>query len=63
MKNRLRDPSKICALEFKEEFRRFGICSVSATIDDDRPISAVRRFTPCGASREKNTVSLASTNL
>jgi len=37
-KNRPTDPSKICALEFKREFRRFGICSVSATIDDDRSI-------------------------
>ncbi|MET4291218.1 hypothetical protein ABIB06_002567 [Bradyrhizobium sp. LB8.2] len=31
MKNRLPDPSEICALEFKGEFRRFKICSVSAT--------------------------------
>jgi hypothetical protein len=37
--NRLHDPSKICALEFKGEFRRFGIWSVSATIDIDWPIS------------------------
>jgi hypothetical protein len=33
MKNRLPDPSEICALEFKGEFCRFGICTVSATID------------------------------
>jgi hypothetical protein len=32
MKNRHPDPSEICALEFKGEFRRFGIGSVSATI-------------------------------
>jgi hypothetical protein len=32
MKNRLPDPSEICALEFKGEFRRFEICAVSATI-------------------------------
>jgi len=31
-KNRLADPSKIRALEFKSEFRRFRICSVSGTI-------------------------------
>jgi hypothetical protein len=35
MKNRLPDPSEICALEFKGEFRRFKICSVSATIGID----------------------------
>jgi hypothetical protein len=45
MKNRLADPSEICALEFKGEFRRFGICSVSATIDIDRSI-----FKICGDS-------------
>jgi hypothetical protein len=31
-KNRLPDPSEICALDFKREFRRLGICSISATI-------------------------------
>jgi hypothetical protein len=35
MKNRLPDPSKICALDFKKEFRRSAICSVSQTIDID----------------------------
>jgi hypothetical protein len=34
-KNRLADPSKIRALDFKREFRRFGICAVSATIGID----------------------------
>jgi hypothetical protein len=37
-KNRLTDPSKIRALDFKQEFRRFAICSVSATIGIDRSI-------------------------
>jgi hypothetical protein len=37
-KNHLPDPSESCALEFKEEFRRFRICSVSATIGIDRSI-------------------------
>jgi hypothetical protein len=32
-KNRLADPSEICALEFKEKFRRSAICAVSPTID------------------------------
>jgi hypothetical protein len=32
LKNRLQDPSEICALDFKEKLRRFKICSVSATI-------------------------------
>jgi hypothetical protein len=31
-KNRLPNPSDICALDFKREFRRLGICSISATI-------------------------------
>ncbi|MGB6549199.1 MAG: hypothetical protein WBF24_10285, partial [Xanthobacteraceae bacterium] len=34
-KNRLPNPSEIFALDFKREFRRFKICSVSATIDID----------------------------
>jgi len=34
-KNRLPDPSKNWALEFKREFRRFGIGLVSATIRVD----------------------------
>jgi hypothetical protein len=34
-KNRLTDPSENRALEFKGEFRRFGIRSVSATIAND----------------------------
>jgi len=38
MKNRLSDPSEISALEFKGEFRRFRICSVSTTIGIDRLI-------------------------
>jgi hypothetical protein len=31
-KYRLPDPSEICALDFKREFRRLEICSISATI-------------------------------
>jgi hypothetical protein len=38
MKNRLPDPSEIFALEFKGEFRRFKISSVSATIGIDLSI-------------------------
>jgi hypothetical protein len=37
-KNRLFDPSETCALDFKGEFRRSAICSVSTTIDVDRTI-------------------------
>jgi hypothetical protein len=37
-KNRLLDPSETCALDFKGEFRRSAICSVSTTIDVDRTI-------------------------
>jgi hypothetical protein len=32
-KNRPPDPSEICALDFKGEFRQSAICSASATID------------------------------
>jgi hypothetical protein len=45
MKNRLPEPSEICALELKGEFRRFGICSVSATIGINWSISEI-----CGES-------------
>jgi hypothetical protein len=38
MKNRLPDPSEICALDFKREFRRSAVCSVSETIYIDRSI-------------------------
>jgi hypothetical protein len=37
-KNRLADPSENCALDFKREFRRSAICSMSATIGIDRSI-------------------------
>jgi hypothetical protein len=37
-KNRIPDPSEICALELKGEFRRSAMGSVSETIDIDRPI-------------------------
>jgi len=43
MKNRPPDPSEISALEFKGEFRRFKIFSVSTTIDIDRPIFKTSR--------------------
>ena len=51
MENRLPDPSEICAPEFKGEFRRFGIGSVSATIETNWSIfSDGRRL-----SRTKNS--------
>jgi hypothetical protein len=37
-KNRFLDPSQRSALDFKREFRRSAICSVSATIGIDRSI-------------------------
>jgi hypothetical protein len=37
-KNLLGDPSEICALDFAEQFPRFRICSISATIGIDRSI-------------------------
>jgi hypothetical protein len=42
MKNRLPDPSEICALEFKREIQRLEISSVSATIGVNRSKSCVR---------------------
>jgi len=37
LKNRLRDPSEIHALEFNGEFWQSAICSVSAAIGIDWP--------------------------
>ena len=37
-KNRLTDPSENRALDFKHEFGRAAVCSVSATIANDRSI-------------------------
>jgi hypothetical protein len=53
-KNRLTDPSKIRALEFKREFRRFRICSVSGAIGIDRSILAdSAKMTGWTGSRKK----------
>jgi hypothetical protein len=58
VKNRLADPSEVCALEFKEEFRRSAICSVSATIGINRFDSAhPTDYVAVGSPAEK-TVSL-----
>jgi hypothetical protein len=51
VKNRLPNPSENCALDFKREFRRFGICSVSPTIGIDWSI--------LGLFRESSVSSLA----
>lgn len=56
-KNRLTDPSEICALEFKHEFRRFTICSVSTTIGVNRSIFAIHGSEPRSAAHQKKTVS------
>jgi hypothetical protein len=58
-KNRLADPSEICALEFKEEFRRSAICSVSATIGINRFDSAHPTDNVAIGSPAENTVRLA----
>jgi hypothetical protein len=57
MENRLLDPSKICALEFKGEFRRFKIRSISATIGIDRSDfdSAATNRDPLGAGERPST--------
>jgi hypothetical protein len=56
MKNRLADPSEICALEFKGEFRRFKICSISATIGIDWSIFDIRAVLSRLAPSAKRTV-------
>jgi len=56
IKDRSPDPSKIWALEFKLQFRRFEVSSISATIDDDRSIftsSIPQRI----SHQQRNTVS------
>jgi hypothetical protein len=58
VKNRLGDPSGIRALEFKREFRRSAISSVSATIDVDWSIFGIRHPDRRSASLQKNTVSI-----
>ena len=56
-KNRLPDPSEICALDFKAEFRQFGICSVSATIGINWSILFVVGRDSVVGSAVKKTVS------
>lgn len=60
MKNRLADPSEICALDFKHEFGRSAICSVSATIGIDRSILADSARTTGWTGSRKKTVSPSS---
>jgi len=57
-KNRLADPSEICALEFKEEFRRSAICAVSPTIGINRFDSAHPTDNVTIGSLAENTVRL-----
>jgi hypothetical protein len=62
LKNRLSDPSEICALDFRRECRRSKNSSVSTTIDIDRS-----SFGNLGQPRShqpgrKNTVSLEGRN-
>jgi len=60
-KHRRPDPSEICALEFKGKFRRFGVCSISTTIEINRSILCVLRRDPCDRISKKNTVSITRT--
>jgi hypothetical protein len=60
MKNRLADPSEICALDFKHEFGRSAACSVSATIGIDRSILADSARTTGWTGSRKKTVSPSS---
>jgi hypothetical protein len=59
-KNRLADPSEISALDFKREFRRFRIRSVSGTIGIDRSILA-RSARMAGQTRSVKPSALATT--
>jgi hypothetical protein len=54
------NPSKIRALEFKGEFRRFGNYSVSRTIDDNRSIFQDKHHDMLVRFGAKNTISLGS---
>src|SRR5258708_36019469 len=56
-KNRLPNPSETCALEFKEEFRRSVMRSVSATIDVDCSILLKTFHEGSVASLAQKTVS------
>jgi hypothetical protein len=60
MKNRLADPSEICALDFNHEFGRSAVCSVSATIGIDRSILADSARTTGWTGSRKKTVSPSS---
>jgi hypothetical protein len=53
MKNRLPGPSEIRDLDFKREFRRLGIRSVSATVGINRLIFDIRRNARPSAGRRK----------
>jgi hypothetical protein len=55
-KNRLPDPSEIPALDFKEEFRRSAICSISATIGIDRSIFLKSPMTPASSEKTVSAV-------
>jgi hypothetical protein len=57
LEHRAPDPSEICALEFKGEFRRFGACLVSATIRIDWSIFEISGDNSVNGQPEKNTVS------
>jgi hypothetical protein len=59
-KNRLADPSEICTLEFKEEFRRSAICAVLPTIGINRFDSAHPTDNVTIGSPAENTVRLTT---
>jgi len=56
-KNRLPNPSKTRPLDFKSEFRRSAICSVSATIGIDWSILGIFRENGVARLAQKKTVS------
>jgi hypothetical protein len=60
MNHPLPDPPEICALEFKGKFRRFGICTVSATIGIDRLVFWRRLPSLERAAVRKKTVTTLS---
>jgi hypothetical protein len=61
-KNRLADPSEICALDFARQFPRFRICQVSATIGINRSIFVRRHNDAASAHAAGNTVSASGAN-
>jgi hypothetical protein len=63
LKHRALKPSEIRALDFKGEFRRSAICSVSATIGINRSIPGISTGTPVRSDVEIPSPPVSSLSL